>query len=162
MTDDPTQRGQVWLTTLLSHAGVDATVAIDRDRLAQEGSCWLVIDDTALSPEQIEHWVGDKGTGLDALQYLANTILNLGQPSDQQQAYTIELHGYRAQRQAELHAWATTIATQVQETGEPAEMAGLSSAERRQVHTFLKQEYAGLQTESVGREPDRRLVVRPA
>lgn len=161
MTDQQLQRGQQWLETLLTHAGLPATVTLDGDRLASEGSCWLVMDAAAFTPEQTASLVGEKGLGLDAIQYLANTILNLGQPETEQQAYTVELDGYRAHRQAELQAMAKAIAAQVQQTGEPAEMNGLSSAERRQVHTFLK-EFDDLETESVGREPDRRLVVRQA
>jgi spoIIIJ-associated protein len=38
-------------------------------------------------------------------------------------------------------------------------MTSLSAAERRQIHTFLK-ECVDLETESRGEEPDRRLVVR--
>ena len=38
------------------------------------------------------------------------------------------------------------------------EIKGLSSAERRQVHHFLKA-HGGLATFSRGKEPDRRLVV---
>jgi spoIIIJ-associated protein len=96
---------------------------------------------------------------LDAIQYLANSILNLGQGESQQAAYTIELDGYRARRQAELQALATNAAQRVRETGEEFEMKSLSSAERRQVHTFLK-ECDDLETMSRGQEPDRRLVVR--
>jgi spoIIIJ-associated protein len=40
-------------------------------------------------------------------------------------------------------------------------MAALSAAERRQVHTYLK-DYEDLETYSRGKEPDRRLVVRLA
>ena len=48
---------------------------------------------------------------------------------------------------------------QVQATQEEYEIAALSSAERRQMHNFLKT-HEGLETFSRGKEPDRRLVVR--
>ena len=51
------------------------------------------------------------------------------------------------------------VAQQVRQTGEEVEMKSLSSAERRQIHTFLK-DAEDLETESRGQEPDRRLVVR--
>jgi spoIIIJ-associated protein len=161
MVDDAFQRGQQWLEQLLEHSGFSAAVSVNQARSQSEGSCWLEIDASALSPEQVQQVIGDKGHVLDAMQYLCNTILNLGRVSDDQQAFTVELNGYRAARQAELQAMAETVAEQVRQTGEPQELTGLSSAERRQVHTLLK-EQGDLETESVGREPDRRLVVRLA
>jgi spoIIIJ-associated protein len=158
------QRGQQWLEQLLELACLDATVTIESDSAGSnqtqwEESCWLQIDDTTLTSEQVQILVGADGVVLDALQYLANTVLNLGQPKDQQNAYTVELGGYRARRQAELQAMAEQAAQQVRETGEDFEMVALSAAERRQVHTFLKS-FGDLETFSQGTEPDRRLVVR--
>lgn len=152
-------RAQQWLEHLLMHSGFPSTVTVDTARLDSEGSCWLVIDESTFSSAQLDLMVGEKGLALDAIQYLANTILNLGQPHAEQHAYTVEIGHYRADRQAELHALAQRIAEQVRETQVPQEMEGLSSAERRQVHTFL-QTFDDLETESIGREPDRRLVVR--
>ncbi|MBD2066992.1 RNA-binding protein [Leptolyngbya sp. FACHB-671] len=159
MDESQLRRGQEWLEKLLGLAGLPATVGTDAEQIQQEGSYWLVIDSAPLTSEQIETLVGADGSVLDAVQYLTNTTLNLGQPEDQQCAYTVELNGYRAKRQAELQAMAEQAAAKVRETGEEFEMIALSSAERRQVHTFLKP-LEDLETYSRGREPDRRLVVR--
>ncbi|MBD2000234.1 RNA-binding protein [Oculatella sp. FACHB-28] len=159
MDESQLRRGQEWLEKLLGLAGLPATVGTDAEQIQQEGSYWLVIDSAPLTSEQIETLVGADGSVLDAVQYLTNTTLNLGQPEDQQCAYTVELNGYRAKRQAELQAMAEQAAAKVRETGEEFEMVALSSAERRQVHTFLKP-FEDLETYSRGREPDRRLVVR--
>jgi spoIIIJ-associated protein len=164
------QRGQQWLEQLLHFARLDAPVTLECAPPAEsepvastqnrwEESCWLKINDTALTTDQVQALIGADGAVLDALQYLANTILNLGQPKEQQNAYTVELAGYRARRQAELQAMAGQAAHQVRETGEDFEMVALSAAERRQVHTFLKS-FGDLETFSQGTEPDRRLVVR--
>ena len=108
---------------------------------------------------QLLQLVGEQGHSLDAIQYLANTILNLGRSPDEQQPYTIELSGHRAKRKAELMKIVTDAADKAQATGEECELAALSSAERRQVHHFFTA-VDGLETFSRGREPDRRLVVR--
>ncbi|HEY9638902.1 MAG TPA: R3H domain-containing nucleic acid-binding protein [Coleofasciculaceae cyanobacterium] len=155
------QRGKEWLESLMTLVGLPAQVGVDGEKLETEGSYWLTIDDSNLSPEQVQAVLGAEGTVLDAIQYLANTTLNLGQPEEAQKAYTIELAGYRVRRQAELQSMADQAAQQVRETGEVFEMAGLSAAERRQVHTYLKS-FDDLETESRGREPDRRLVVKLA
>lgn len=155
------QRGQQWLKELLRLARLSADVkATTLDNSIEErSSYWLTIEPTRLTPQQIQTLIGSDGEALDALQYLANSILNLGQDEEQQAAYTIELDGYRLQREAELRALAEHAAQIVRETGREFEMKSLSSAERRQVHTFLK-ECEDLETHSRGQEPDRRLVVR--
>ncbi|MBD3881697.1 RNA-binding protein [Phormidium tenue FACHB-886] len=159
MDEHSVQRGQQWLTELLQKAGFSTQVSADASKLDSEGSYWLVIDESPFTAEQTDVLIGKGGSVLDAIQYLANTTLNLGQDEGTQTAYTIELAGYRVRRQAELQALADEAAQQVRETGQEFEMAALSSAERRQVHTYLKT-FDDLETESRGREPDRRLVVR--
>jgi spoIIIJ-associated protein len=159
MDESQIQRGQQWLEEFLKLSGLPAKVTAELEQVHWDGSCWLKIDQAMLTPEQVQLLTGTDGAALDAIQYLVNTTLNLGQPKDEQKAYTIELDGYRARRQAELQTMAEHAAQQVRETGEAFEMAALSAAERRQVHTFLKT-FEDLETFSQGTEPDRRLVVR--
>lgn len=165
---DPIARGTVWLQTLLGYSGVSASVsgefeenAIASEDLPESESFWLTIDETNLTREQIQILIGIDGSTLDAIQYLANSILNLNQPPEYQASYTIELNGYRVKRQEEIQALAFRSAEQVRSTGREVEIKSLSSAERRQVHTFLK-DYSDLETFSQGREPHRHLIVRPA
>lgn len=159
---DKTQQGKQWLEDMLKLAGLPTTVQVEQVHSMTEGSCWLTIEHSGFTPEQTQLLTGAEGSVLDAIQYLANTILNIGRAEGEQTAYTIELAGYRVQRQAELQELAEAAAHQVHETGEAYEMAALSAAERRQVHTYLKSTYADLATFSRGKEPDRRLVVQLA
>jgi spoIIIJ-associated protein len=122
---------------------------------------WLKVDESNLTAEQIRTLIGSDGSVLDAIQYLANSILNLNQIEEQQASYTVELNGYRIRRQAEIREIAESAADQVRSTGREVEIQSLSSAERRQVHTFLK-DFTDLETFSRGKEPHRHLVVRPA
>jgi spoIIIJ-associated protein len=98
---------------------------------------------------------------LDGIQYLANSVLNLNQPEENQQAYTVELNGYRVRREAEIRTLAETAAAEVRFSGREVELQSLSSSERRQIHTLL-QEFSDLETFSRGKEPNRHLVVRQA
>ena len=158
MDESQMQRGQQWLAQFLKLASLPAEVSIESHE--QWEDTWLTIDSASLTLEQIQALTGTDGAVLDALQYLANTTLNLGRAKEDQQAFTVELDGYRLRRRAELQALAEQAAQQVRDTGEAYEMAALSAAERRQVHTFF-QSFADLETFSQGTEPDRRLVVRP-
>lgn len=161
MDNQLTQRGQQWLEELLRLSRLPAEVRVtDTESSADDKpNYWLTIDQTKLTPKQIQILIGPEGAALDAIQYLANSMLNIGQDEEHQAAYTIELDGYRIRRQEQLRALAAHAAQTVRETGQEFEMKSLSSAERRQVHTFLK-ECEDLETQSRGQEPDRRLVVR--
>lgn len=159
MSESLNETGSRWLETLLKFQGLDVKVSGQFPNSELEDSYWLTIDESTLTPRQVEHLLGEKGEVLDSIQYLANTTLNLGKPKENQQAYTVELAGYRARRTAELQNIAAHAAEEAQATAKEFEIPSLSSAERRQVHNFLKA-YDGLETFSRGKEPDRRLVVR--
>ncbi len=162
---DQIQRGQQWVKSLLQLINVSADVRSESQPNSVDGgfpesdSYWLTIDETNLMPEQIQVLIGPQGTVLDAIQYLANASLNLNQTEEQQASYTVELNGYRVRRQAEISALAQSAAIEARASGKEVEIKSLSSAERRQVHTFLK-DFNDLETFSRGKEPHRHLVVR--
>ena len=168
MSNNPMQRGQQWLQSLLELTGVSAEIhgsletAQSHNEDSQEiDGYWLTIDETNLNPQQIQTLIGADGSVLDAIQYLVNSTLNINQPQEGQASYTVELNGYRVKRQAEIQKIAETAAEQVRSTGREIEIKSLSSAERLLVHTFLK-DFGDLETFSRGKEPHRHLVVRPA
>ena len=168
MSNGSMQRGQQWLKSLLELTGVSAEIQGDIETAQPQDSdspepdnYWLTIDESNLLPKQIEILIGADGSVLDAIQYLANSVLNLSQAQEEQASYTIELNGYRVKREAEVRALAESAAEEVRISGREVEIKSLSSAERRQIHTFLK-EFSDLETFSRGKEPHRHLVVRPA
>lgn len=148
-------QGQEWIEKLLRLGGISSNVVVKQE----EDSCWLTIENLNLSPEQTKSLIGDGGEGLDSIQYLVNTILNLGKDNGEKVAYTVELNGYRARRHQELRALAENAANQVRQTGIELEIKSLSSVERRLIHNILK-DSEGVETYSQGTEPDRRLVIK--
>jgi len=157
-------RGQQWLEQVLALMGTPTSVQLSYPQPTAETTIadtnpWLVIDESNLNEQQIKALLTDQGRTLDALQYFANTLLNLKVEPEAQASFTIEFKGYRQQREKELRVLAEKTAWQVLETGESAELSSLSGAERRQIHQFLQQ-YEGLESWSRGQEPDRRLVVQ--
>jgi spoIIIJ-associated protein len=154
------EKAQQWLEKLLKLMGIPTDIQIGvQDLGTGPSSCWLIIDSSQLSPPEVELFLANKGEGLDAIQSLANTVLNIGVDSEEHQFYIVEINGYRQQRQAELFDWVNQAAAQVRQTGQEIELKALSSSERRQIHAFFQEE-SDLTTESRGVEPDRRLVIR--
>jgi spoIIIJ-associated protein len=158
MGDHPSLlRGRSWLDEFLRLAAFPATVHAEIRTEHQQSSCWLTIDDTNLTDAQRSALMN--GTVLDAMQYLATVTLNLNQPEYDRGSYTIDMGGYRQAKEAELITQVNAAIDRVRETGEPFEMHGLSSADRREVHGLLS-EYPDLENFSQGQEPDRFLVIR--
>lgn len=154
------EQSRQWLEQLLQLMDIPAEVKVDQThRIEDDPSDWLTIDHKNITPEQVDSLIGVRGDSLDAIQYLANSILNIGLEENDHHSITIELNGYRVRRQAELKILADTVAQKVRMTGVSEEIHSLSSAERRQVHYFLSRSN-DIYTESYGHEPDRRLIVR--
>ncbi len=116
--EEQTQKGKKWLETLLYLMGIPAPVNVGRIEQDRNSliSCWLTIDENSLSHEKIDLLIGKKGETIDAIQYLANVLLNVDSPEGLHSFYTVELNGYRLRRQAELVAIAQKAATKVRLT----------------------------------------------
>jgi spoIIIJ-associated protein len=155
MSKTETELAREWLEELLKLAEIPAAVTPQQ----QDDCYWLIVDESNLTADQISILIGIDGAVIDAIQYLANTILNISKEGEEQAAYTIEVNGYRSRRIQELQLMADYAANQVRLTKLEYEIASLSSAERRQIHTLLK-EHEDLETYSRGQEPDRRLIVK--
>ena len=164
MLDQRLDRGKQWLEQLLNLSGIATTIDTQQPEGASATNYWLTIAPEPLTPAQIELLIGSEGATIDAIQYLANASLNLHQEADLQAGYTIELDGYRQRRAIALKAIADDAATSVRANGTEVVLQPMSSAERRQMHTFFDSDpsYSDLSTYSRGQEPDRRLVVKLA
>ena len=154
--------GKEWLEQLLSLMGVAAKVDTEGFETvdANSNSSWLSISADNLTEPQKQQLIGEKGESIDAIQYLANTMLNLDVEPEQQSSFVVELDGYRVIRNRELTTLTQEAIAKVQSTGEEVEIRGLSSAERKQIHSLLEST-EGLRSESRGQEPNRQLVVLP-
>ena len=159
---DRLSSGKEWLEQLLNLMDLAAEINTEgfETVTADSDSNWLNIDGSNFTPEQKQQLIGTKGESIDAIQYLANTIVNLDADPEAQSSFVIELDGYRVRRNQELATLTQEAIARVQETGQEVEIPGLSSAERKQVHSLL-QDVRDLATESQGQEPNRRLIVRP-
>jgi spoIIIJ-associated protein len=103
--------------------------------------------------------VGTRGATLEALQELARLAVfrQTGAPS----RLLLDVGGYRATRRKELGAIAKNAAEKVKEFGEAVRLEPMSAFERKCVHDVINA-LAGVESESEGVEPSRRIVVRPA
>jgi spoIIIJ-associated protein len=108
---------------------------------------------------RLQNLVGQRGATLEALQELTRLAIfrQTGTPS----RLLLDVGGYRATRRKELAAVARNAVEKVKEYGEPVRLEPMSAFERKCVHDVVNA-IDGVESESEGVEPGRRIVVRPA
>ncbi|MEV0714795.1 R3H domain-containing nucleic acid-binding protein [Asanoa sp. NPDC050611] len=108
---------------------------------------------------RLQPLVGQRGATLEALQELTRLAVfrETGSPS----RLLLDVGGYRANRRKELAAVAKNAVEKVKEYGEPVRLEPMSAFERKCVHDVVNA-LAGVESESEGVEPHRRIIVRPA
>lgn len=102
--------------------------------------------------------IGTHGATLDALQHLIRCVVS--RRLHHAVAVGVDVNHYRAQRERALTHLAEEAARKTQRTGQAAVLEVMSAADRRTIHCALA-ENKRVQTESVGEEPNRRIIVKP-
>ncbi|MBA2299664.1 MAG: KH domain-containing protein, partial [Chloroflexi bacterium] len=145
--------GQRILETLMGHLGFDARVEVavgetSRLNVVAQG------DDR----EALGALIGRKGERLSALQHLVNLML-----SKEMGAWTrvlVDVEDYRGRRERQLRELAERAAAKVVETGKMLQLEPMPALERRWIHLTLR-DHVGVATQSIGEEPNRRVVLVP-
>jgi spoIIIJ-associated protein len=145
--------GKEILEQVMSLLGYKVTVTIE----AGETSRLSVIGDES-EKESLGALIGRKGERLSALQHLVNLML-----SKRMGAWTrvlVDVEEYRGRRERQLHEIAERAAARVVETGRMLQLDPMTPLERRWVHLALRGNDQ-VTTQSIGEEPDRRVVILP-
>jgi spoIIIJ-associated protein len=106
----------------------------------------------------LQELVGPRGEVLEALQEL--TRLAVHRQTGLRTRIMLDVGGYRARRRMELTALGRDAAEDVSRTGVARRLDPMTPFERKIIHDAVAA--AGLQSESEGEEPNRRVVVLPA
>src|SRR5438128_2971736 len=135
------------LRDLLELMGIEAEVTMD-DRPRHEGIEVLGPDLGAL--------IGRGGENLVALQQITSAI------TSRQVGRTVhvplDIEGYRRRREEQLKEIARRVASRVRGSGQAVTLEPMLAYERRIVHLAV-QDTPGVKTESVGIDPNRRVVI---
>lgn len=99
--------------------------------------------------------IGRKGATLNALQHVINAVVR-----SSNHRVIIDISGYRARSAERLEEIAHRVAQEAKDTGRRVELKPMTPAERRIIHMAIAT-YDGLATESIGEEPNRRIVIIP-
>jgi spoIIIJ-associated protein len=145
--------GKAILEQLMVHLGFEATVEVDSGETSR-----LNVVGTGDEKEALGALIGRKGERLSALQHLVNLML-----SKQVGTWTrvlVDVEDYRGRRERQLRDLANRAATRVVETGKMLQLEPMPALERRWVHLTLR-DHPNVATQSIGEEPNRRVVLVP-
>jgi spoIIIJ-associated protein len=149
LPEDPAERVRGLLEHIADGFDLDASVAVEEND--EEIRARMDGDDLAIL-------IGKHGTTIDALQHLAARVAFRGQGD--RKSVVVDAAGYRERREGALQRAADEAVEDALSYGRAVELEPMSSAERRIVHTYLR-DRTDVQTHSEGDEPERRLVVSP-
>ncbi len=142
------ERIERFLKGLLEHMGSDAVPH------AQQA------DDTLyrveLTGENLGVLIGHRGETLDAIQHLANYVVNRG--SGKRVRVNVDAEDYRRKREESLERLARKVAGKVVKFRRDVILEPMNAYERHVIHAAL-QDYPDVATHSTGAEPNRRIVV---
>jgi spoIIIJ-associated protein len=145
--------GKVILERLLDLMGFDVTVSVEASETSR-----LNVTGDGDEREALGALIGRKGERLSALQHIVNLML-----SREMGSWTrvlVDVEDYRGRRERQLREIAERAAQRVIDTGKMLQLEPMPALERRWVHLALRN-HPDVATQSIGEEPNRRVIVLP-
>lgn len=102
--------------------------------------------------------IGEGGTILLSLQHLLRKILR--KKFCQDKIFDLDINEYKRKKENYLKELANTVADEVALTKKPKELEPMPAYQRRIIHLELAKRN-DVTTESIGEEPNRRVVIKP-
>ncbi len=147
---DRAEKAREVLQGLISWLSEQATVEI-REETSERILLEIHGDKTGLL-------IGKRGQTLDALQFLANKMVN--RSGNSAKRIEVDMEQYRKRREQALRNMAVRLGQKVKKKKKPITIEAMNAHDRRIVHLTLKNDRA-LETKSVGKGEMRKLVIHP-
>lgn len=141
------QGSKQFIEGLLNAMNVEATVEIVEEDEHSKAS---------IKTEQAGLVIGHRGEGLSAIQYLANIVEQ--KTNKYAKRLICDVADYRERRDDSLKDLADRMAREVLKKRKAIKLKPMNAYDRRIVHTYL-QNFKGVNTHSVGKEPNRCLII---
>ena len=145
---------------LLEKAGFQANVRITESGFGYGALPVVLIE----SDNDLSVLIGKNGQNLNALEHLIRVLASrkiiVADDDPERGAFLVDINDYRKSRSHYILEIARSAATRVINTQKAEALAPMTPYERRLIHTELAS-YKEIQTESIGEEPRRRVVVKP-
>ena len=114
----------------------------------------VIVDIVKVDGKDMRYLIGEKGSSLNSIEYLLSSVKSL-----KHLKVVIDSNNYKQKREASLRELARKKGKKVLDSGKTVKLNPMSARERKIIHeeiSFIK----GLETESVGEDPKRYLVIK--
>ncbi|UCD43150.1 MAG: protein jag [Chloroflexota bacterium] len=108
--------------------------------------------------DDLSYLIGRQAETLNALQYISSLIIN--KEIGRSVPLIVDVEGYRIRRENQLRQLARQMADQAVSTGRRQVLEPMPANERRIVHIELR-DNPGVETESIGEDPRRKVTIIP-
>ena len=153
-TPEALAQGREILETLMGHLGFEQI----RVEIREGETSRLNVVGEGADREALGSLIGRKGERLSALQHLVNLMLS--RRTGQWTRVLVDVEDYRGRRERQLVELAERAAERVAETGKMLQLEPMPALERRWIPLALRAN-EGVSTQSIGEEPNRRVVIVP-
>ena len=138
---------KVFMEEIIKELPENTTYAIHKDKTGLN---------VEISNENLGFLIGYRGETLYAFQSILSAIA--GKEIDKKVRVILDIEGYKAKREKTLEELAEKVAKTVIKTRKPVKLEPMQAYERKIIHSKLQQNDK-VQTESIGEEPNRRIVI---
>ena len=143
---------------LLKRVGFEADIRMVDDGFSSNSFPVLLVE----SEKDLSMLIGKNGQNLNAFEHLVRLMVfhkNISQELKELN-FVVDINDYRKSRARYILDLARSAASRVASSQKAEALVPMSSYERRLVHTELASN-RDIQTESIGEEPRRRIVIKP-
>lgn len=141
---------------LMEKMRVKATIQSKIGEAADEADSPVIMID--ILGDDLSFLIGRHSEVLHSLQYITSLIV--GREVGHWVPLVIDVQGYRERRERQLRQMAARMADQVIKTGRKISLEPMPATERRIIHLALR-DNDQITTESIGEEPNRKVVIHP-
>jgi spoIIIJ-associated protein len=153
--DEDTVRARATLAELLERMGIPARISTRRAAATPGGPPAPPLLD--ISGDDLGLLIGWRGETLRALQTVVNLMMGDNEMGAGRRVI-LDVERYRARREEQVRELALRLANRVKRTGQRYTLDPMHAYERRTIHLTLADD-EGVRTESIGKEPARRVVI---
>ncbi len=141
--------------TIVTAMNLDCTVECAEEVQGDKVAVTLAI----YTPENAKFLIGKNGQNLTALEHVLRTMVTK-EYGTAIQALSVDVNDYRKLRASHIRDVARQAVMRVRSTQKAEALMPMTSYERRVVHMELAS-MSDVATESVGQDPQRRIVIKP-
>jgi len=136
--------------------GVDGVeIEIQKDNSSKDREHLLV--DIDLPFREARQFLSEEAIGLGALQHILRQLIS--RKDFTRPLLVVDINRHKKEREKELTELASKAAQKVRRTKKPVTLSPMPAFERRFIHMKLA-EQPDIVTESIGEDPERRVVIR--